>query len=174
MAHLNIEIKARCCEPDQVRRALLPQGADFKGVDRQVDTYFRCPTGRLKLRQGQIENSLIHYRRDDQRGPKPARVMLCQTSPDSPLRDLLAEALGVLVVVEKRREIYFIENVKFHIDTVEGLGSFVEIEAIDSDGAIGAELLQKQCERYMELLAISGDDLIDCSYSDMLLAGSEK
>jgi adenylate cyclase class 2 len=173
MAHLNIEIKARCTEPERVRRVLRELGADFRGGDHQVDTYFHCPSGRLKLRQGQIENNLIHYHRGDKPGPKPSRVMLCQTSPKSGLRELLGEALGVLVVVEKRREIYFVDNVKFHIDTVEGRGSFVEIEAIDCGGRIGAETLQEQCERYMELLAIRPDDLIDCSYSDMLLAAIE-
>lgn len=170
MGHLNVEIKARCDEPERVRRTLLAEGADFKGTDRQVDTYFRCRNGRLKLRQGRIENNLIHYRRDDRPGPKLSRVTLCETSPDSPLTELLGQALGVLVVVEKDREIYFIENVKFHIDRVDRLGSFVEIEAIDADGTIGREMLQRQCQRYMDLLGVRQNDLIDRSYSDMLLA----
>ena len=174
MGHLIIEIKARCRDSVMVRRVLQEHEADFRGVDLQVDTYFQCSNGRLKLRQGQIENNLIFYRRDDLSGPKQSDVTLCPTSPDSPLHDLLAKALGVLVVVEKQREIYFIDNVKFHIDTVDRLGSFVEIEAIDSDGALGAEVLRKQCERYMELLAVCADDLIDCSYSDMLLGCGKK
>ncbi len=170
MAHLIIEIKARCNRPEQVREILLANRADFKGHDHQVDTYFRCPNGRLKLRQGEIESNLIHYYRDDQAGPKASHVRLCPTHSDSPWLDLLAEALGVLVTVGKRREIYSIDNVKFHIDTVEGLGGFVEIEAIDIDGTIGESALQKQCEHYMDLLAICSEDLVECSYSDMLLA----
>ena len=170
MAHFIIEIKARCNRPEQVREVLLANGAVFKGQDHQVDTYFRCPNGRLKLRQGQIENNLIHYYRNDQAGPKASHVRLCPTEPDAPLCDLLAEALGVLVTIDKRREIYFIDNVKFHIDTVQGLGGFVEIEAIDIEGTIGESALQKQCEHYMQLLAICSEDLIETSYSDMLLA----
>ena len=176
MARPNIEIleiKARCDNPQVVRRLLNEQGAEFKGVDRQVDTYFRCKSGRLKLREGNIENNLIHYHRPNQAGPKNSSVRLYRSAPDSSLRELLAEALGVLVVVRKSREIYFIGNVKFHIDQVDGLGNFVEIEAIDSTGAIGPEKLQQQCEHYVQLLSIQPQDLIECSYSDMLIEAGQ-
>ena len=168
MAHLNIEIKARCGDPDRVRGALRARGADFRGVDHQVDTYFHCPRGRLKLREGNIERSLIHYDRPDQSGPKPARVTLCHPERTGPLRQVLAAALGVWTVVDKRREIYYIGNVKFHVDQVEGLGGFVEIEAIDADGDIGARRLREQCEEYMRMLGIEEEDLVTCSYSDLL------
>lgn len=170
MSHLNVEVKARCARPDEVRRLLSERGADFKGTDRQVDTYFHCPTGRLKLREGNIENALIHYDREDRAGPKQAVVSLYQIRPDAALKEALSRALGVLVVVKKTREIYFIGNVKFHIDDVERLGSFVEIEAIDERGDIGRRPLQAQCQEYMELLGIEPQDLIEGSYSDMLLA----
>ncbi len=171
MSHINIEIKARCDDPGRVRETLLANNARFKGLDHQIDTYFRCTNGRLKLRQGNIENNLIHYHRDNTVGPKQSDVTLFKTSPESNLLELLAAAIGVLVVVDKKREIYFIDNVKFHIDTVAGLGSFVEIEAIDCDSELEPAALREQCERYMELLDIKPDDLVDCSYSDMLLAG---
>ena len=74
MAHVNIEIKARCNDPDRVRQALADAHADFRGTDRQVDTYFNCSAGRLKLRQGDIECALIHYRRGDGPGPRKAVV----------------------------------------------------------------------------------------------------
>jgi predicted adenylyl cyclase CyaB len=76
--------------------------------------------------------------------------------------------LGVLVVVDKEREIYFIDNVKFHLDKVKNLGNFVEIEAIDNKN-IGKEKLLKQCNEYMKLFSIDKKDLIAESYSDMLL-----
>ena len=79
------------------------------------------------------------------------------------------KSLGVLIVVEKQREIYFIDNVKFHIDTVRDLGTFVEIEAIDSDGTIGKEKLLEQCQFFLDLFNISQSDLISVSYSDLLL-----
>lgn len=168
MPHLNIEIKARCSDPDRVREILRGHGADFRGVDHQIDTYFRVPAGRLKLREGNIENSLIFYDRPDQPGPKKALITMCALPPDSGIKPVLAASLGVRVVVDKRREIYFIDNVKFHVDDVVGLGSFVEIEAIDADGTIGQVRLRQQCEHYISLLGVAPADLIGTSYSDML------
>ena len=170
MSHLNVEIKARCNRPDAIRKILQDRNAAFKGVDHQTDIYFRSPNGRLKLREGNIENCLIHYDRENRPGPKESRVVLYETQPDSNLKEILSKSLGVLVVAKKQREIYFIDNVKFHIDTVERLGSFVEIEAIDKNGALGRDELQKQCERFIDLFQIQPDDLIHCSYSDMLLS----
>ena len=68
----------------------------------------------------------------------------------------------------KAREIFFIENVKFHLDTVKGLGTFVEIEAIDRDGSIGQDKLLAQCEHYISLFGIKDEDLLEKSYSDMV------
>jgi predicted adenylyl cyclase CyaB len=169
MAHVNVEIKARCGDPEKVRAVLQAQGAEFRGLDRQTDVYFNVPRGRLKLRCGDIENALIYYNRPDNRGPKQSDVCLCPCPPESGMEALFTELLGVRVRVVKEREIYFIDNVKFHIDTVDGLGGFVEIEAIDADGNIGRERLLDQCRRFMTLLEIDDADLIDRSYSDMLM-----
>lgn len=165
----NIEIKAYCDTPEQIRTILKEQNADFKGIDHQVDTYFNVPDGRLKLRQGSIEQNLIFYRRKDSINPKPSDINLMTAQDPDSLLTLLTNALGIKVVVEKEREIYFIDNVKFHIDQVEELGSFVEIEAIDEDGLIGEEKLRQQCNHYLELFDISEDDLVAESYSDMLI-----
>ena len=89
--------------------------------------------------------------------------------PKSSLKEILTIALGVLIVVDKIREIYFIDNVKFHIDSVKDLGTFVEIEAIDPDGMIGKEKLREQCNFYLDLFKIRKEDLISNSYSDLLL-----
>lgn len=169
MARVNVEIKARCSDPGRIRAALKNRNADFKGTDLQTDTYFKVPDGRLKLRQGNIENALIFYRRPDQAGPRKAQIWLCPLQGDSDMKELLANALGVLVTVRKEREIYFIGNVKFHIDTVDKLGSFVEIEALDTGTDLSEETLHQQCRQYMELFGITQEDLIDCSYSDMLM-----
>ncbi|GAB4421608.1 MAG: class IV adenylate cyclase [Bacteroidia bacterium] len=165
--HLNIEIKARTRQIDRLRQILLAEGARLHGLDRQVDTYFRVPQGRLKLRQGPIENSLIHYERADQTGPKASAVRLYHPADGDRLRELLVQALGVWKVVEKQREIYFIDNVKFHLDEVAGLGTFVEIEAIDADGSLGMDHIRRQCAHYMQQLGIATADLIEGSYSDM-------
>lgn len=169
MSHLNVEIKAKCADHNKVREILKLKSADFKGMDHQIDTYFKVNTGRLKLREGNIENHLIYYDRENKEGPKESKVILFENDPSSTLKEILLNANGVLVIVDKKREIYFIENVKFHIDIVENLGSFVEIEAIDTDGSIGKDKLYAQCQEYMSLLNISENDLISVSYSDLML-----
>lgn len=167
--HLNIEIKARCSNPGFIRAFLTNNHADFKGTDHQKDTYFNVSNGRLKLRQGNIENALIHYEREDKSGPKASHVSLYKAPESEVLRKTLEKALGIKVVVEKKREIYFIDNVKFHLDEVPGLGHFAEIEAIDKDGSIGKEKLQQQCEYYLQAFELKPADLLTSSYSDMLL-----
>ena len=85
------------------------------------------------------------------------------------MKEILTASLGVLVTVKKQREIYFIGNVKFHLDRVDRLGTFVEIEAIDQDGTIGQDQLLAQCRTFLELFEISQEDLVAVSYSDLLL-----
>jgi predicted adenylyl cyclase CyaB len=166
---LNVEIKARCKDPNSIKEILDSRQADFKGIDHQVDTYFKVPNGRMKFREGNIENSLIHYDRPTQAGPKKSNYILYHPKSDSSLKQLLTQANGVLVIVDKLRSIYFIDNVKFHVDEVKNLGNFMEIEAIDSDGSIGEKKLLEQCQFYLDLLGIQEKDLIDNSYSDLLL-----
>ncbi|MGE5108757.1 MAG: class IV adenylate cyclase [Sphingobacteriales bacterium] len=167
--HLNIEIKAKCANPDAIRQYLLNNHAEFKGTDHQRDTYFNVPNGRLKLRQGNIENSLIHYERENQSGPKSSQVSLYKVADGDILRNTLEKALSIKVVVEKKREIYFINNVKFHLDEVPNLGNFAEIEAIDTNGTIGKGKLQEQCEFYLKAFDIKEEHLLTDSYSDMLM-----
>lgn len=169
MTQLNIEIKARSHNQDSIREILKSENADFKGVDHQIDTYFKVNSGRLKLREGNIENSLVHYEREDKEGPKQSNVTFYKSAEKDSLKKILTKALGVLVVVDKTREIYFIDNAKFHIDSVKDLGTFVEIEAIDPDGSIGKDKLLEQCQFYLDLFKISKEDLISNSYSDLLM-----
>src|SRR5690349_4868453 len=129
MLFLNIEIKARCQDPRHIREYLLRNNAEFKGTDLQTDTYFTVSYGRLKLREGNIENNLIFYHRPDQSGPKRSFFQLVKVEDASGLKEVLAKANGVKICVRKRREIYYIDNVKFHIDEVDDLGTFIEIEA---------------------------------------------
>lgn len=166
--HLNVEIKAHCKNPSIVLEVLKKRKAKFTGEDHQVDTYFNVKKGRLKLREGNIENALIYYERPDQAGPKNSQVHLYKCKPDKALKEVLAASLGVFKIVDKRRKIYFIGNVKFHLDEVKGLGSFVEIEAIDEDGSIGEVVLEEQCRYYLKLFEIKKEELIENSYSDMI------
>lgn len=169
MKHLNIEIKAKCDDHEKIRSILKSYNADFKGTDHQIDTYFKTNIGRLKLREGDIENFLIFYERENQEGPKQSDVILFKSDPNSSLKEILTGSLGILVIIDKQREIYFINNVKFHIDIVKDLGTFMEIEAIDSNETFTKEKLLEQCENYLRLFGISQGDLISVSYSDLLL-----
>ncbi len=167
--HLNIEIKARCKNIETLHQKLLAKGADFKGVDHQTDTYYRVPKGRLKLRQGNIEKTLIHYDRPDQAEPGASIVNLYHPDDDDSLKATLDHALEQLVVVDKQRRIYFIDHIKFHLDKVDALGEFVEIEVINKQNKFSEAELQEQCYFYMDYLDIKSEDLIKQSYSDLLL-----
>ncbi len=169
MPILNFEFKARTKELDNLEKKLLTLNPKFIGEDNQTDTYFNVPTGRVKLREGNIENSLIYYERQNTSGAKQSDILLYQHTPDKTLKDILIKLHGIKVIVEKKRKIYFIKNVKFHFDTVPQLGTFIEVEAIDKDGSIGIEKLKEQCDKYAVFFNIMDEDFIDISYSDMML-----
>jgi len=172
MSFLNIEIKARCKDAGFISDYLL-QNADFKGTDYQTDTYFNVTNGRLKLREGVIENNLIFYERNNQAGPKPSHFHLVPVPDAQSLKEVLTRSSGIKVIVKKKRSIYFIENVKFHIDEVEGLGLFVEIEASNIQTDLSEQHLQMQCDHYRKEFHIQDEDLIAVSYSDMLLDSTQ-
>ncbi len=174
MAILNIEFKAKTNEINAAENTLLQHHPSFIGEDHQIDTYFNVPNGRLKLREGNIENALIHYERENTAGIKSSEVLLYQHQADENLKAVLTKALGVNAVVDKRRKIYFIDNVKFHFDNVQNLGTFIEVEAIDTNGSIGKEKLQQQCDLFAALFNISDDDFIAVSYSDMVVPVKNK
>lgn len=165
----NVEIKAICTNPDKIEKILLENGAFFKGTDKQTDTYFNVRNGRLKLRQGNIENSLIFYSRNNQQGPKQSNFRLFQTLNIDEILPLLKDSLGILTTVKKSRKIFYIDFVKFHIDNLEGFGDFVEIEVGDLEDKKTTEELEKICNHYINLFGIKTEDLIKDSYSDMIM-----
>jgi adenylate cyclase, class 2 len=166
---INYEFKAKSTQNDAYEAILKNHQADFKGIDTQIDTYFQVPNGRMKLREGNIENYLIHYVRSNDASAKLSEVLLYKSQPESELKAILTKALGVKVVVKKERKIFFIQNVKFHLDEVEGLGTFVEIEAIDTDGTHTIHDLQRQCTHFQALLGIETQNMVAISYSDMMM-----
>jgi predicted adenylyl cyclase CyaB len=169
MPYLNVEIKAKCNDPSFVKDYLAGHGAIFKGADEQTDTYFNVDYGRLKLREGTIENNLIYYNRVNQTGPKNSHFHLVKIDDARGLKEVLERSCGIKMIVKKRREIYYIDNVKFHIDDVPGLGSFIEIEAGNIlANKTDAELLE-QCNFYLKEFGIKEEDLVAESYSDMLM-----
>lgn len=165
----NFEFKAKATDIPMLQQLLTPFQPQFIGEDHQVDTYFNVKEGRLKLREGNIENFLIHYQRSNLAGAKLSEVLLFKHTKEENLKEILTAALGIKVIIEKKRLIYYVENVKFHFDQVNGLGSFVEVEAIDTDGTIGLETLKQQCESYAQLFNVKTEDYVATSYSDILI-----
>lgn len=170
MAHLNVEFKAGAKNLSLLENKLKELNPFFKGEDHQIDTYFNVAKGRLKLREGNIENALIYYEREDKAGSKQSHILLYRHEPDKILREILITTHGIKVVVDKLRRIYFIDNVKFHFDRVAALGNFLEVEAIDADGTIGLEKLTQQCKHYAAFFDIEKEDYLAVSYSDMMMS----
>jgi len=170
---LNVEFKARCGEHEPIKEVLHKLNARYVGEDHQIDTYFNVEKGRLKLREGTIERNLIYYERANQAGPKASHVQLVSVpeAQNTDLKALLTASLGIKVVVDKLRHIYFVDNIKIHLDTVQELGSFVEVEAIDQNGTLGQEYLKNQCDDLFKRFALTTASLASRSYSDMLLDG---
>jgi len=172
MNKINVEIKAKCKDIERIRKILESENARFEGTDLQKDTYFQTLEGRLKLRQGNIEKCLISYHRPNQAGPKRSDITLYHTENTETLRKMLSRHLGVKVVVDKVRDIYFIDNIRFHLDSVKNLGTFVEIESCSDDPNDENKLLE-QTKEYIQKFGIKEEDLIDHSYSDMLIEKNE-
>ena len=165
----NFEFKAKVDNLEKYENKLLTLNPKFQGIDHQIDTYFNVHKGRLKLREGNIENSLINYERENISGSKISEIILYQHEPNIALKNILTRQLGVKIIVDKKRKIYFIDNVKFHFDLVENLGTFIEVEAIDSKEEFTIEELKKQCDKYFDFFELTINNVIDKSYSDLIL-----
>lgn len=179
MSQKNIEIKARCNDISVVIDYLDKNPLFVKqGLDHQTDTYYNTINGtRLKMREGNVENALVSYKRDNQLGPKNSDIVLHHFGIDyssvktiDNLKDILNHSLGTLVVVNKYRHIYWNDkdNVKIHVDEVDNLGNFVEIEVMDFTGNRDKLEMQELCEFYIDQFTLH-HGLISNSYSDLLL-----
>jgi predicted adenylyl cyclase CyaB len=164
----NIELKVYCADLGPARAVARQLGATEAGVLCQVDTYFRVPAGRLKLRQADPGPSqLIFYRRLDQAGPKASEFDVVPVAEPDRLRALLAAALGTLVEVHKQRELWLLDNVRIHLDTVEGLGTFIEFEVL-VDATHPEPGCWAQARQLMASFGLVEADLIAGSYADLL------
>lgn len=164
----NVELKARIGSLDAAR-TVCRQFARFAANERQTDTYFACSRGRLKLRERAPEPAqLVAYSRADAATPRASDYWLVPAPDPTALKAALASTLGVLVVVEKEREVFLHRNVRIHLDRVAGLGEFIEFEAVLSSGddeTAAAALVAELAER----LQIDPCANVDGSYSDLLL-----
>jgi homotetrameric cytidine deaminase len=163
----NVELKA--LDPDPVRSlaACRELGAEDHGVLRQRDTYFRTRSGRLKLREEEPGGAtLIQYDRPDEASARESRYRLTRVDDPRVLRASLDAALGTLVVVEKERHLLLWEGVRIHLDTVAGLGAFVELEGVaPPDSDLSAE--RERVARLQQALGIT--EVLTDSYADRLL-----
>ncbi len=169
----NFEFKATTKNVKAMENKLLKLNPVFIGEDHQVDTYFNVSKGRLKLREGNIENALIYYERIDVAEAKESDILLYKHEPAPELKAILVKVHGIKVVVNKTRRIYFIKNIKFHFDQVEGLGTFIEVEAIDDSGYASLEKLKEECRKYADFFGIKQSDYEKLSYSDLILEKQE-
>ena len=164
----NIEVKARVKDFEALQRVAEALSDGAVEIIPQEDTFFHIPLGRLKLRTLAPDlGTLIFYQRPDQDSPKRSEYTLAETRDPASLRTVLTQALGVRGIVRKTRSLYMVGQTRLHLDDVEGLGRFLELEVVlrdgqsDADGrAIAADLMQK--------LGVEQGDLLEGAYIDLI------
>jgi adenylate cyclase class 2 len=164
----NIELKARLLDLDAARQIAQDLATRQVGVQHQIDTYFHCRNGRLKLRQiDGLSAQLVWYARPDEPGPKASDYALVPVSNPETLKAALAAGLGVRCVVDNRREIFLWRNVRIHLDQVTGLGCFLEFEAVLGQGVDEAAGRRQLDELAADFAPVMGEG-ISRSYGDMV------
>jgi homotetrameric cytidine deaminase len=167
----NVELKARDPDPARTLERALALGAEDMGEIRQVDTYFARARGRLKLREQETDgpplwDELIGYSRPDSTDARTSTYFRAPVADAGPLRDALDAAYGTLVTVTKRRRLLLWHGVRIHLDEVEGLGSFLEFEAV-ADTAPDLTAERVELERLRTELGVEDANLIATSYLDL-------
>lgn len=164
----NVEIKAHITSVD----ALVPLAAaiatEGPTLIVQDDTFFLCDTGRLKLRAfSAAKGELIYYRRANAQGPKESFYVLSPTDSPDTLRECLSLAHGQVGRVIKQRTLYLVGRTRVHLDRVQGLGDFLELEVVLADGeAVDAGV--QEAHALMAQLGVAPTQLIDTAYVDLL------
>ena len=166
----NVEIKARISDAE-ASAEIAGELSESLGVRLvQSDTFFRCDGARLKLRviEGAPEGELIHYSRPDHRGPKTSTFTRTPVSVPEELEAVLGAAYGILGRVRKTRRLFIAGRTRIHIDEVDGLGSFLELEVCMADDE-PAEAGEKESRDLMAKLGVTEDQLVDTAYMDLIL-----
>jgi adenylate cyclase len=164
----NVEIKARLRDPEGARSRAEALAGPPVEVLYQVDTFFDTPRGRLKLRRlGPDLGELIFYDRPNASGPKLSEYRLSRTSDPAGLLAVLSDALEVRGEVKKTRTLHLRGRTRIHLDEVEGLGEFLELEVVLAPGE-PAEAGHREAEDLRGLLGIPQEDLIQGAYLDLL------
>ncbi len=161
----NIELKARLHNLPAARQVALQIATGSLGIQQQVDTYFHCPQGRMKLREINSHTSqLIWYERPDQTDSKDSEYLIVEVSRQR-AKSLKAQ-MGIRGVVSKRREIFLHKNVRIHLDEVEGLGNFIEFEAVLGE-RLSEATGRRQVAELRKRFGIGNDDLLAVSYAEL-------
>jgi predicted adenylyl cyclase CyaB len=164
----NIEIKARVRDFAALQSRAEALSDTPVQIIPQEDTFFNVPKGRLKLRQlGPAHGQLVYYERPDQDGPKRSNYLLAATADPAALKTALTAALGVRGVVRKTRLLYLAGQTRIHLDDVESLGQFMELEVVLEAGQTDTEG-QAIAEDLMHKLGVQPSDLLEGAYMDML------
>lgn len=169
----NVEIKARL--KDFRVQANLAQEFCTEGPTTilQEDIFFHCNNGRLKLRVFQDgTGQLIFYTRPDQSGPKTSEYFLSPTNDPSSLRVALTRAYGEQAVVIKKRLLFITGRTRIHLDDVENLGEFLELEVVLENGE-DESVGRLEANELMKRLKVQPEDLIESAYVDLLAANNK-
>ncbi len=164
----NIEIKARARNFDETRRRAEELSDVPVEVIPQEDIFFNTPQGRLKLRiLSANRGQLIYYTRPDREGPKRSDYHLFHTSDPADLKRVLELAYGIRGIVRKTRYLYLVGQTRVHLDDVEGLGQFLELEVVMQEGQSDTAG-QAVAEGLMASLGVEKSDLLEGAYMDLL------
>ena len=164
----NIEIKARLADIDATAHRAAAIATEGPMAIAQDDTFFRCDSGRLKLRAfSATEGELIFYRRADQAGPKESFYVRSPTSHVESLRESLSLACGQSGRVVKRRTLFLVGRTRVHLDRVDGLGDFLELEVVLNDDE-ATEVGVAEAHDLMARLGVGADQLVERAYVDLL------
>jgi predicted adenylyl cyclase CyaB len=168
----NVEVKARVPDLMEVEARARRVATDGPMDLAQEDTFFACRNGRLKLRQfAHGPGELIHYFRDDDPGPKISEYWISPIESPGMLRESLARALGVVGRVRKRRRVYLVDRTRIHLDVVESIGCFVELEVVLAHGE-SLEAGNRVARELMAKLGIAQNQLVEGAYVDMQPCGA--
>lgn len=164
----NIEIKAKVEDMSALERKVAALATSGPQRIPQDDTFFRCGNGRMKLRAfADGTGQLIFYRRADEEGPKESFYVLSETASPDTLREALALGYGVRGRVKKQRTLYMKGRTRVHLDRVEGLGDYMELEVVLADGEDAADGM-REAEQLLAALEIDRASLMEGAYLDLL------
>jgi predicted adenylyl cyclase CyaB len=164
----NIEVKARVRDMQALQARAEALSDTPCQVILQEDTFFYTPQGRLKLRLLAPDHAqLVYYLRPNSHGPKQSEYHIFETDQPEQLKSILTAAYGMRGVVRKVRRLYMVGQTRIHLDEVDGLGQFMELEVVMRPEQRMAEG-EAIARDLMERLGIRSEDLIDIAYIDML------